>query len=324
MKRIAFIAFILLISICTLSLSGCTSGVIDAWNDLKRDDRAYLVVGLDEANNNTDVILLVSVRDGEVSVLQIPRDTYYSDGNYTGKINGIYPTLIASGMKENAALERLAELIGTTLGVKIDGSAALRSSFVPDVTDRVGGIDIELSEGVEITRPDGSILALKKGTNHLDGEDVLLLVRHRASYLSGDLGRMDMQKIVLSALVRAMQRELDMSEMLSLAFDNRKNIITNFDFADIYNILIKNLGRNNEPRICYATLPGTSERLDDGLWYYFISKNASTELFVSLGIGTDLDAEEKLLAKGKENLYYEKEIKPRIYYNDDLSDIRIN
>ncbi len=326
MKRYAYIAALLLLSLCVIFLCGCSSAVIDVWNDLKRDDRTYLVAGLDDASGNTDVILLVTVNEsrGNISVLQIPRDTFFSDEGYTGKINGIYPSLVARGSKEKAALEQFSTLISKALGVKIDGSAAVKTGFISDIATKIGGIDIELSEGIEIVRQDGSILILKSGKNHIEGEDIMLLIRHRSSYLSGDIGRMDMQKLVISALARASRRELGVGDMLSLVFSNRDDIITNLDFADIYNILLKNLGRNKEMRTCYATLPGTSDKLDDGLWYYFISKNAATKLFEELGLGNSLDAEGWLLAEGKENLYYEKEIKPRIYYNEELSEIRIN
>ena len=86
-----------------------------------------LCVGLDEAAGNTDVMMLLSVdtTNRQLSVLQIPRDTYCRTAMGEGKINAIYPSLIASGCKENEALLSLAEEVSRLFGVKIDAYAAI-------------------------------------------------------------------------------------------------------------------------------------------------------------------------------------------------------
>ena len=55
------------------------------------DSYTYLVLGLDDANKNTDAILIAHY-NGEantVTMLQIPRDTYCNYGRGQNKINGM-------------------------------------------------------------------------------------------------------------------------------------------------------------------------------------------------------------------------------------------
>ena len=52
------------------------------------DGKNYILAGLDEAGNNTDMLLLVSVKEkgNALSFLQIPRDTYINSNGYTGRL----------------------------------------------------------------------------------------------------------------------------------------------------------------------------------------------------------------------------------------------
>ena len=69
----------------------------------------FLVVGVDNASENTDVISIVRLdeRERRVSFVQIPRDTYCNMGVYQNKINHIYSSARASGENRAEAVLRL-------------------------------------------------------------------------------------------------------------------------------------------------------------------------------------------------------------------------
>ena len=58
----------------------------------KTENKNYLLAGLDEAGDNTDMLLLLSVnaKTGVFSLMQIPRDTYLRTEEREGKINQLY------------------------------------------------------------------------------------------------------------------------------------------------------------------------------------------------------------------------------------------
>ena len=64
-------------------LVSCSPKTENASGRYKQDKYVYLVVGFDEAAENTDVIFTMSydTKTNTAYVAQIPRDTYYKFGN---------------------------------------------------------------------------------------------------------------------------------------------------------------------------------------------------------------------------------------------------
>lgn len=314
MRRIVCIILAIFILLSSAAFIGCSDRLTEAWSRLGRDTRSILIVGLDEAAENADVMVLCIVDEtrSAVSVIQIPRDTYYTSTGYTGKLNGLYPSARYSGCDDRAALRALSDAISCVFGIDIDGSVAVTISFVAELVDSLGGIDVSVDKELTVTRGDGSELVLRVGKNHLCGADAVAFSRHRSSYANADIGRLDAQKSVLSAIA-ARLGAIDANTVLGLYLRQGKSVVTNMQLGDICDLLVKKSGRNKNYSAKYATLPGVEDMLDDKLSYYFVSRNATDMLLDELGTyHSELDTERRLLCKEKAQIYYEKEIRPRV------------
>ncbi len=71
----------------------------------------FLVIGKDKVGMNTDVIMAVSfdTKKNNVSILQIPRDTYVEYGGYGRKINSVYSAGYNNASKELSSLYKKAK-----------------------------------------------------------------------------------------------------------------------------------------------------------------------------------------------------------------------
>lgn len=314
MRRIASVILAIFTVMSSVAFTGCSDRLTEAWSRLGRETRAYLVVGLDDAAENTDVMALCIVDETRsvISVIQIPRDTYYTSSEYTGKLNGLYPSACYRGCDEREALRALSNAISSVLGVDVDGSVAVTVSLVAELVDSLGGIDVSVEKEMTLTRGDGSELLLRVGKNHLSGNDAMIFARHRSSYANADIGRLDAQKIVLSAIA-AKIGSMDANTALGLYLRHDKDIVTDIKYSDICNFLVKKTGRSKSYHIEYATLPGLADMLNDGLSYYFISRNAAEMLLDEFQVAhSEIDAEQRLMCHEKVQIYYEKEIRPRV------------
>ena len=114
MKRFISV-FLLLVCFCSLfSFSKCAY----ASASYDRDIYSYLAIGHDDASGNTDVLALISYNAhiNHISVVRIPRDTYYNSGYYQNKINQIYPSLLSEGKTREEAYEILTDTLSHALG----------------------------------------------------------------------------------------------------------------------------------------------------------------------------------------------------------------
>lgn len=156
----------------------------------------FLILGLDESETLTDVIMVASLdtSDNSVEILQIPRDSYVSDSIGTGKINGIY-TL---GDKDLQPVQRLIKTIDEQFKLKIDYYGIFTLDAFRNAVDAMGGIPIDMPQKL-VYDPSKIIPA---GHQVLDGEKAEWLVRHRSSYWEGDIGRIKVQRIFLAAAAK--------------------------------------------------------------------------------------------------------------------------
>lgn len=162
----------------------------------------YLVAGMDDAAENTDVLSIVNLNssDGRLTYIQIPRDTYCNIDVYRNKINHIYSTARANGMTAKESMDRLSSFIEETFSIKLDGYVAVSQSAFRELIDGIGGVYVTLDD--EIAVDDGAGRKFKKGENHLGSDDALYLIRYRHGYARGDLDRLDVQKSFIRGLIK--------------------------------------------------------------------------------------------------------------------------
>lgn len=176
----------------------------------------YLVVGTDQRHvppgghrdirgERADAILLLSVaEDGEVCLLSIPRDLrVHVPGHGDGKLGGALeygPAPLVDGVR-------------ALTGLPVHHYVEVEFSAFLTVVDRLGGLAVDLASPV---RDRHLGLALPAGPQTLTGTEALAFVRSRAHErqvggewvqdLSGDLGRIERQHLVLATLPEVVRR----------------------------------------------------------------------------------------------------------------------
>lgn len=169
--------------------------------------KSILLIGQDKQGDQTrqrsdSMILATLDKDqGTISLTSFMRDLYVAIPGYSStRINAAY----AYG-----GMELLDETLEENFGVQIDGNVEVDFEVFKVLVDKVGGIDLELTqaEADYICGRDQSVLYpqplrtdwdLQEGVNHLDGEQALIHARNR-SIGNSDYRRTERQQDVLKA-----------------------------------------------------------------------------------------------------------------------------
>lgn len=304
---------------------GCTDVSVSA---TESKISTYLVVGLDDAAQNTDIIMLVGCDtvSGELTFLQIPRDTYYDYGGGQNKINGVFSSYRNRGMSEREALGAFASDISECFGIDISASFAVTIDAFLKFVDKLGGVRINMPHSFTFTDEYGmGGVTLNEGENLLSADMSERFVRYRRGYSLGDLSRIDAQKIFFSGVVKTV---LSKSPVVlgKAAYAAKDSIYANCRFSDIVKILAKKPGRNKKLSCKFATLPGEALLSDNGISYYCANrKNAQTVLFGYFS-ATDFDKRQLLLNKNGTafySAYFDENAGYREYTDGTLADIRL-
>lgn len=270
--------------------------IVDQVSDTADDVTNLLFLGMDREAQLTDVMMLVNVNNttGKATVLQIPRDTYaeYTDGSYK-KLNGAYNTL--------GGASAVAEFLGDAMGITIHHYVCIGLDTFGDMVDAVGGVEIDLPMDMNYSDPDqGLYINLRAGKQTLDGKTAEHFVRYRAKYADGDLGRIDAQKLFMSAFLSKIYKEFSpvMAAKLTAAADG---VETDVSVADMLSAGVKTMGFGSE-NIRFLTLPGreaTATR--SGASYYVISARSASEIMKDcFGADSDFDTGGRFLNEGYE------------------------
>ena len=201
----------------------------------------FLVCGINEGL--TDVIMVVSVNhvDNTVEVLQIPRDTFVGLGT-TGKINEVYNFSNRSDSRYEefsklTPINRLIRIINEQYQIRIDHYATVDLVAFRNIVDAMGGIPINLPNKIK----EGNI-TLYPGEQVLNGAQAEAVVRHRHSYVEGDIGRVKVQRLFLaSALkkVKTMGKAELVAKVLPQIYDQFSTDMTLKEMIDFAEIVFK-------------------------------------------------------------------------------------
>ncbi len=270
MKKFLLCLSVLLPALVLLLSTGAVGAVRASARGEDRITR-ILVLGVDRVAGLTDSIFVVTVNEDaeEARILQIPRDTYanYTDRDYK-KLNGALSRLGERGVKD---------FLSDALGVRLDHFVVLDLSCLAAVVDAIGGVDVEIPQDMHYANAEqGLDLSLSSGRQHLDGRGAELLVRFRSGYPDADLGRLDAQKLFLSAFAKRC-KALTLSEMLKVAWIALPRVRTDLGVQDIVR-LANALRRCDAEHIPMATLSGEAVQGTSGAWYYSLCREGACRM----------------------------------------------
>lgn len=308
----------------------CQKNFTDDDSDIAVRGRAqsrynFLVLGRDNSANLCDVIILASLdfESKEINIMQIPRDTYFDiDGSHK-KINGVQNVL-------NSA-EAAARVLGEALSINIDYYLSLDLDTLAKMVDSLSGIELDIP--FDMTYEDKSqnlTINLKAGKQTLDGKSAVQFLRYRSGYITGDLGRVNAQKLFLNALFKKMAEVGNPIALYKTCTLVLNSADTNIREQDILSIGLK-YNKLKGGTVQYMTAPGEAiQDAKSGAWYYVLSRESSADVLEKcFGLRVDkkdFDKNNKFVDKDDKSFYdiYNKYCEVKIYSADDVENNEVN
>ena len=320
-----FRCFILFIVLCPLILFAVIAPVPVQTSSAPDAVETYLVAGTDDAAGNTDVLLLVvhDIEKKQVTLIQIPRDTYYESGVYQNKINQIYPAHLTDGV--DSAMMALRDAVAEAFGCRIDHYFAVPLSSFAALVDALGGVELNVPYDLTERGENGEErILIPAGHRILSGEDAVKFVRYRSGYARGDLARMDAQKLFMAACMDTAARQFSLRSLTTVYRGIHDSMTTDISFAHALRAAWYFLKDYKKTNILFCTVPGAAFQTDSGLWYYAVNRAATEELMKQYAsVQSSFDPRHVLTNDSMQEIYDSTEYPFHLISREDLSSLEI-
>jgi LCP family protein required for cell wall assembly len=166
----------------------------------KENTATILLCGTDKDGTRTDTMMLLFLdgKDNQIGLLSLPRDTLtYTSKGKRAKLNSAYGR---NGCGEEG-MEWTLNYVQDIIGYRPDGYILVDMELVPQMVDLMGGVDVHLDHHIRV-HTDGVEVYIPAGDQHLNGEEVLATLRYRAGYANADLGRVQVQRMVITECMK--------------------------------------------------------------------------------------------------------------------------
>ena len=192
--------------------------------------------GVHDGAQLTDSIMAISLdqKTGDVAMLSLPRDLKASPTcTATGKINEVYWCNNMDGDDEKAGAEALSKEVGDILGLEFQYYSHLNWGSLIQIVDTLGGINVTLDEDISDYNWTGAVF--KAGETYtINGDQALGLARARHGTTGGDFSRgASQQKILIGIKDKVFEKQLSLTDIISLASTLGDNLRTNFSVDEL-------------------------------------------------------------------------------------------
>lgn len=234
---------------------------IDNFNQTNKLTKTILILGKPGENyngaNNTDTIILLHLdrSKNKIYLISIPRDFLISesDGKLT-KINSLY-----GNKKTDLLLQKIEEITG----LKPQGYIVFDLTFVKQLTDFLGGIDLTIENPIVDAV---SKFSLAPGKYHINSEWAEFIIRSRYAP-EGDFFRIKNQHQFIFALWQKIHSlpKKDFLSLIRFIFTERKHWETNLNITELYKLWSEVKAYNTE-NFSSIVLNFATGLLQDGLF----------------------------------------------------------
>lgn len=220
----------------------------------KKEQVTFLVAGTNENLTDTIIFGKYNTVSNKLYLMSVPRDTYTTNEVCIGhKINAIY-----RGKNLDAFLTEIKEL----LDVDVDYYAIFDSTFVKEVVDAVGGVEMYVPQRMYYSGGNPRIVIdLQEGNQVLDGKKAEQYLRFRSGYANADLGRVEAQRAFIKAFIQTLLKKENITnipKVVKIALDNTKTNATTREIMK-YADEIKEIKIDE---IVSITMPNTPKYID--------------------------------------------------------------
>lgn len=245
---------------------------------LQRKDNFYtfLILGTDDGNGNADTIMVgaYDVTNSRVSVLSVPRDTLVNVSRTVKKINGAYGA---------GGVEQLLDEVSGILGFRPDHYIKVDLRGFKAVVNQLGGVSFYVPEDMFHNDGAGFIIDLKQGTQWLNGDQALQLVRYRG-YSNGmaDIARIQTQQKFLKEMAKQLISRSSLSDVDDYANILATYLDTDLSLTELIWFGTKAFSLDFSNDISFATLPGDGSVTYKNIpWYYQLDADETRTLINS-------------------------------------------
>ena len=215
--------------------------VITSDVDLPATESGYepLVNSLDGLSDSM-LMVRFDPKDGKLSLLSIPRDTY-------SWIEGVGETKINEANRAGGpalSAKSVSELLG---GVGIDRYVRINVQGIEKLVDALGGISVYIPKDMKYTDNTQHLyIDLKKGEQHLNGEEALQFLRFRYDTW-GDIGRIQRQQMLMRATIEQALNPATLVRMPQILSVIQDHIDTNLSVEELVALVgfASNMTREN-------------------------------------------------------------------------------
>ncbi len=256
------------------------------------DTMNILVFGIDKNEKRSetatifrpDTIMLASIntKDKTIKLISIPRDSRVDIYNTGGrdKVNSCF-YYASLGLSEadrndpdklfNEGVKYLKNTVSDILGgVQIDYYLGIDMDALPQIADVMGGVTIDVHQDLYAGNGhDTSSIKIKKGTQVLNGDQLLYYSRYRA-YVDGDIGRVQIQQKIMKAIFTEFKNKGTFSQIPQIYNLVQDMVETDLKFAQIASLGLSFKDFNIDDLQSY-TLPGDFGNLS-GVSYWIVNQ----------------------------------------------------
>ncbi len=238
-------------------------------NEAKKESVTFLLAGTNDNLTDTIIFAKYDTVNNKLYMMSIPRDTYTTNEMCNGhKINAIY---------RGKNLDAFLGEIETLLDVKVDYYAIFDSTFVKEVVDAIGGVEIYVPQKMYYVGGDPQIVIdLEKGLQVLDGKKAEQFLRFRSGYANADLGRVEAQRSFIEAFIQTVLEKENITKIPKLVKTAINNTKTNATTREIMQYIdeVKQIDMDN---IESLTMPNSPEYIN-GLSYVMADKEEARRI----------------------------------------------
>ncbi|MBR6513859.1 MAG: LCP family protein [Clostridia bacterium] len=199
----------------------------DSLSTSGREDESFnfLVVGRDAVALNTDVMMIINLdlKNDSMTIMQMPRDTFITVDGTPRKLNSVFGTFYNSSSETDTdgkiadGMKGLAQTLSSNLAINIDYYAYMNLDGFGAIVDAIGGVDMYVPYRMYYTdeyQNPPLYIDLYEGQQTLDGDMAEQFVRFRSSYVNGDLGRQDAQKLFMTAFMESFKNKISITNVV--------------------------------------------------------------------------------------------------------------
>lgn len=182
------------------------------------NDENIVVLGMDDGGGNTDTIFILSIENGDTSIIQIPRDSYIDSQSFG--------PMKANALHARGGPDAVKTELTRLMGQPINHHILVNLAGIRTISDLLGGLEVDVPKRLYYQdKSQGLLIDLQPGRQVLKGRDLEGFLRWRHDG-QGDFGRLDRQQLVLKSLFSKLIQPQNLIRLPALITEAGRNLET--------------------------------------------------------------------------------------------------